>query len=853
MDSSPLVRVGTAGGQLIWHLKQEFPCLHEDVCIRIVKTALASDDADATARAAVQELTDLCQKMDKQTRMDLGGTPDGGDVLLPEMVQLAAFAAMKQHDGKADKLAECLRTVKLMGMIRVIIEEGGEILKDKYPEQLSFSSKKLEKGVVRDVRKATKESRLSNASETGFDSVEREVSFVNVVTEEYVRHDSLDIEGRPIYKNKKQESEDLAFLTWHRGKFGGHWAVESDEKGASYGTEAKWAPLPFDAGSTWTTPPEADKEAAQKAPERNLSDVAEEVGNISSFHTEDFGRILEARFREASLNTDLGKAKPRVNRLLQSQVTVVHQRNTATREIRELRMTFDRVEDIVSTFTNVFMKWQPEFRRRLIRVLRYLLRVSAFVNGNGEPSSAREDTAKAWDDDSDRSALQHLLEHLAGLAATIEEGEWEMRLAKELPGFPFELSFVQMMILNCRLFGLSRLRHYRYPMSLIRLHDFAFRAWQHGFLSRDDRGEVVTAVRYLDLTKQELTVMRKLPPKKEGYLRFVVVSDTHGWPVALPIRPGDADTSLDFSYARVILPQGDILLHCGDLLNEGVPLEGGQELDDHNMTEEVLNHLACVGVRRNEIGEIDDLHGERDKFKWIFFVGGNHDAPLHMLAANGRMPSLLGDSVVMLQSLADFGLPSPMDQFAPNRVTSVAKSERVLSNVLNGAVRILEDCTLCPPHQRTKGGVVLAGSGMSIANSAWTANRAFQVAKDEDTAEEKMKWAAEQLMMFKPDIVMTHGPPKGHADGGKGDAKLRDAIDKEDSSVKMHVFGHEHGKGFGHDDRAWELHGHRYPGRCFVNASISTSFYLPTRLPIVFDLPAAPSPGSPGGSGHNAV
>merc|ERR1712232_693518 len=88
---------------------------------------------------------------------------------------------------------------------------------------------------------------------------------------------------------------------------------------------------------------------------------------------------------------------------------------------------------------------------------------------------------------------------------------------------------------------------------------------------------------------------------------------------------------------------------------------------------------------------------------------------------------------------------------------------------------------------------------------------------------------------MRPDIVMTHGPPQGHADEKKGDVHLRNALNR--SSVKVHVFGHAHSNGMGKDDHGWGLHGEKFPGRCFVNASIVTSLYLPTRLPIVVDLP----------------
>lgn len=265
-------------------------------------------------------------------------------------------------------------------------------------------------------------------------------------------------------------------------------------------------------------------------------------------------------------------------------------------------------------------------------------------------------------------------------------------------------------------------------------------------------------------------------------------------------------------------------------------LENGQDIGSARNSKlvEELEHLSRLAVTRDELGNPTNDAENKGKFKWVFMVGGNHDAPLHMLAANGRFSALLGDSVVLLQSPAGFDTPSPFDRHIPTYVQSVAQTELIASKIVNGAVRILPDASLSPPHKNIDIGVVLAGSGLSLANNAWSANRAFQISRQD---EEKLQFAAEQLTMFNPDIVMTHGPPAGYGDEKKGDEHLRKVLDSQESSVKLHLFGHAHSNGVHHDDREWTLHGCRYPGRCFVNASLSTSFYVPTRLPIVFDVP----------------
>jgi len=49
--------------------------------------------------------------------------------------------------------------------------------------------------------------------------------------------------------------------------------------------------------------------------------------------------------------------------------------------------------------------------------------------------------------------------------------------------------------------------------------------------------------------------MNPLTPRKEGFVRFVAISDTHN------------------AMGKFALPEGDVLLHCGDFTNGGRPDE----------------------------------------------------------------------------------------------------------------------------------------------------------------------------------------------------------------------------------------------------------------------------------------
>lgn len=79
------------------------------------------------------------------------------------------------------------------------------------------------------------------------------------------------------------------------------------------------------------------------------------------------------------------------------------------------------------------------------------------------------------------------------------------------------------------------------------------------------------------------------------------------------------------------------------------------------------------------------------------------------------------------------------------------------------------------------------------------------------------------------DLLLTHGPPKGHGDltdygEHVGCADLLDAVRRV--KPRWHVFGHIHeGRGTTEED-----------GTVFVNASVCTASYRPTNSPIVIDV-----------------
>merc|ERR1719264_2140882 len=104
--------------------------------------------------------------------------------------------------------------------------------------------------------------------------------------------------------------------------------------------------------------------------------------------------------------------------------------------------------------------------------------------------------------------------------------------------------------------------------------------------------------------------------------------------------------------------------------------------------------------------------------------------------------------------------------------TALASDPLAEQAVEEGAVKLLPGFGLAGPSD-PRPGWVIAGSGVSLANSTWTVNNAFKLVKDDHGA---LQEAADQLLRHSPDVILTHGPPKGHGDSKHGDAKLGEAV-----------------------------------------------------------------------------
>lgn len=369
---------------------------------------------------------------------------------------------------------------------------------------------------------------------------------------------------------------------------------------------------------------------------------------------------------------------------------------------------------------------------------------------------------------------------LRSLAPLAEHGFWP-KLQGALPFFTKEcdLSWVHCLIYMCRVLDVSDIR-VGDASSIPRLCNRLFlRGWQE---SESAKGKFMV----VDIPGASAKVQEP-GMKLRGGLRCVAVSDTHGW---------DGDLRL---------PMADVLLHSGDILFEGSALGADKAVPAD------LKHVMNVFKR-----------AEYQRYRWIFLIGGNHDSSLHKLWAGGEkavedLRNQLPKNLVLLQVPSD-----KMDPKLPNTCLMADKGTQDLAQ--DGAMKVLPNLELAKPSDPRPGWVVV-GSGVSLANNAWSANKAFQLIK---TDTEALEAAANVLLKHSPDIVLTHGPPKGHLDGGgRGDEKLASAIASSDS-VQLHIFGHVHetaGAEFGDG------------GKCYVNATMSSPLYVAASFPLLVDVP----------------
>lgn len=220
------------------------------------------------------------------------------------------------------------------------------------------------------------------------------------------------------------------------------------------------------------------------------------------------------------------------------------------------------------------------------------------------------------------------------------------------------------------------------------------------------------------------------------------------------------------------LPAGDVLIHAGDFTNTG------------------------------EMGQIADFMNwfSAQPHRYKIFIAGNHDTTIHT-----EYYRTVGSSRFHRRKAYD-----------PETCRSLLVSK---PNVI-----YLEDS-----------GTELEFSGedgvehkIKVWGSPWQpefCDWAFNLNRGEEIA---AKW---RLIPTDTDILITHGPPKGHGDKCQDgfEAGCEDLLREMAERIhpRVHIFGHIH-EGYGADTNGETL---------FVNSSTCTFSYRPTNPPIVIDIP----------------
>ena len=291
----------------------------------------------------------------------------------------------------------------------------------------------------------------------------------------------------------------------------------------------------------------------------------------------------------------------------------------------------------------------------------------------------------------------------------------------------------------------------------------------------------------------------KPPDKPQGHVRFVCFSDTHSY---------ESKTNLKRPTAFDFIPEGDVLLHCGDFTNVG-------------RLEEVENFAKWFGSLPH---------------KRKVLIAGNHDLSLHP---------------------ETYGTTSARFDCSRNSVSSAAD----ICRKARAAIDAIPNCEYLMDSGTTIDGIKIWGSPWQPEFCEW----AFNLPRGDAC---RAKW---RLIPTGTDIVssehvcmpvcaratgacmgarthtrvpghaaaqvLTHGPPLGHGDLCQPSdmrAGCADLLDELQQRVRprYHVFGHVHeGWGVTTDGNT------RY-----VNASTCNVRYRPINMPIVFDI-AVPTAG----------
>mmetsp|Transcript_34870 Transcript_34870/g.69577 ORF Transcript_34870/g.69577 Transcript_34870/m.69577 type:complete len:340 (-) Transcript_34870:242-1261(-) len=218
-----------------------------------------------------------------------------------------------------------------------------------------------------------------------------------------------------------------------------------------------------------------------------------------------------------------------------------------------------------------------------------------------------------------------------------------------------------------------------------------------------------------------------IPDKPPGTVRFVCISDTHSY---------ESKTNMKGPTAFASIPDGDVIMHCGDFTNVG-------------RLEEVEAFASWFGSLPH---------------KRKILIAGNHDLSME--------PGTYEETAMRF---GGFGKSCKMLDAA----AICAKARATIDAIPN--------CEYLEDTGTSVQGITVWGSPWQPTFCDW----AFNLRRGEQCRE---KW---KLIPKGTDIVLTHGPPLGHGDlcqPHHNRAGCLDLLDELQTRVKpkYHCFGHIH-------------------------------------------------------------
>ena len=222
-------------------------------------------------------------------------------------------------------------------------------------------------------------------------------------------------------------------------------------------------------------------------------------------------------------------------------------------------------------------------------------------------------------------------------------------------------------------------------------------------------------------------------------------------------------------HQQMDIPNGDVFIHCGDIL-----LSDSQKYQINN--------------KQPSIKKLHQFKAWLDKLPHSkkIIIAGNHDYSIEIMGKE--------------------------------------KIKQIFSDPTNGT-EYLQDEEYTLNHNRNS--IKLYGSPYSIANSAKSPNKAFQL----NNKEIKRIW---DKIPTDIDILITHHMPDGYQSGERGCKYLSDKVN-ECMKLKYHLFGHYHemyGVAFGEKDK---FRNEYRENICFINASALNGIFMCCNPCVVFD------------------